>query len=93
MGCCSSSPAGGDGGGTTSGRNTPAKQSSLTPQLQDSALDPGLKETHEYMGRLGRGGTGEICQFRDKATGRQVRGGGTFGRTNKLQASCRLIAY
>lgn len=56
-----------------------AQQSSLAPQLRDSALDPGLRDTHEYMGRLGRGGTGEICQFRDKQTGKHVRRNCPYG--------------
>ncbi len=47
-------------------------QSSLQPSLPHSAADPGLKETHQYVQLLGRGGTGEIAEFIDRTTGEHV---------------------
>ena len=76
MGCCTSKPGSADGGsggsGTASKRTPAATQSSLLAQRRQSAQDPGLSETHEYVKPLGRGGTGEICHFRDQKTGENV---------------------
>ena len=75
MGCCTSKPGsadGGGGGGTASRRTPAAPQSSLLAQRRHGAQDPGLSETHEYVKPLGRGGTGEICHFRDRKTGENV---------------------
>ena len=91
MGGCCSAPAAADGsmsGSRRSGsRRSGGKQSSMAP-LQHSHLDPGLSDTHEYMGRLGRGGTGEICAFRDNRNGQQVPPFSTFAtqRTSVLSA-------
>lgn len=70
MGSCFSGAAG-DRSPSKRSRRPKAAQSSMSP-LQHSHLDPGLSDTHEYMGHLGKGGTGEICAFRDKRNGKQV---------------------
>lgn len=73
MGACCSAPEAEGGEAHPNVKATQlVPQSSLLPGLQSSAADPGLKDTHDFVQLLGRGGTGEIAQFIDRATGEHV---------------------
>lgn len=66
MGACSSNPRTKDDGKTQQTHKKPAEASS------EQHPDFGLKETHEPIRFLGRGGTGDTWLFRDKKTGEYV---------------------
>lgn len=73
MGACCSAPEAEGGEAHANMKATElVPQSSLLPGLQSSAADPGLLNTHEFVQLLGRGGTGDIAQFIDRATREHV---------------------
>lgn len=78
MGGCSSSPATKDGPSKANNTSNKTGGSSKKPpapvkgQKPETHPDFGLKETHEVLKFLGRGGTGDTYLFKDKQSGEEV---------------------
>ena len=79
MGGCSSSPATKEGPARTNNNTTTKNQSGtkkpaapVKGQKPETHPDFGLKETHDVIKFLGRGGTGDTYLFKDKQNGEEV---------------------